>query len=200
MVSQQVKSIQKSDDLIRRVLSGNGKAITEFYRLYFPFIKSTVRKLGFRYRANELESLSHDLCVKLYFSLAKYNSEKAPFQSWAYRLIKNTLIDYRRKEKAERLVLEINNDPDPPDIDKGINGQKCPNLTPIEKLIKDEEKKRLMKVLAQLSCINRRIIVGFYMEGKSLKEIALELGGISVNSVATRRHRLIKKLSKNNLT
>ena len=104
------------------------------------------------------EDLCSDVFMKVYEKLESFNEKKASISTWIFTITKNTLIDYYRTRKVtseipENLVYED----DESDVD-------------------DESLEKLAKGLENLDERSRNLIIKHYYEGKTLKEVAEELG------------------------
>ena len=104
------------------------------------------------------EDLCSDVFVKVYEKLGSFNEKKASISTWIFTITRNTLIDYYRTRKVtseipENLVYED----DESDVD-------------------DESLEKLAKGLENLDERSRNLIIKHYYEGKTLKEVAEELG------------------------
>lgn len=104
------------------------------------------------------EDLCSDVFVKVYEKLESFNEKKASISTWIFTITRNTLIDYYRTRKVtseipENLVYED----DESDVD-------------------DESLEKLAKGLENLDERSRNLIIKHYYEGKTLKEVAEELG------------------------
>jgi len=180
-------------ELIYEAILGNNRAVEKFYNLIFPFIKSSIRKLDFNFRINEIESLSHELFTKIYFKLPQYNPNRSIY-SWVFTVIKNSLIDDSRKEKAQRFVPIENKSENPQnDALNQVFDQSSPS--PEDLMIRTERTNELNVLLGQLSEKNNVLVIGFYLEGKSLKELSKELN-VSANSISIRLLRIKQTLRK----
>ena len=62
--------------------------------------------VGFHYNflknKQDAEDLAQDTFLKIYTNLGRYNPNKGKFQSWAFRIAKNTFIDLLRKNKNRK--------------------------------------------------------------------------------------------------
>ena len=104
------------------------------------------------------EDLCSDVFVKVYEKLGSFDEKKASISTWIFTITRNTLIDYYRTRKVtseipENLVYED----DGSDVD-------------------DESLEKLAKGLENLDERSRNLIIKHYYEGKTLKEVAEELG------------------------
>ena len=179
-------SIDKNPEFISLVMTGNNIAVEKFYCVLIPFIKSVIRKLGFVFRVNDIDSLTHDIFVKTYNQLPKYCPERNLF-SWVYSLTKNHLIDLKRQEN--KLTISVDETPE-------LNHLAGACLNPEEIQLKKEEINHLISLLNLLKPEDKKLIEDFYFAGLSLRELQVKYGLPSQNSVSIRLHRAKKYLKK----
>lgn len=183
----------KTSELISLVLQGNGKAVEGFYNMLIPFITSVIRKQAFQINGTSSSELAHDILVKTYYKLEKYDHSK-PLFPWISRIIKNHLIDQYRKQKAQKTksldeMLE-NHSYDYFDV---YSSSQSPS--PEKLLKKKQEHDELNLMLGRLSEYDRSLIESFYFSGLSLKQISFE-NNTSINAVSLRIFRAKNKLRK----
>ncbi|MDP2649259.1 MAG: sigma-70 family RNA polymerase sigma factor, partial [bacterium] len=87
---------------IRRILSGNGKAVIEFYKSYSPKILSYLsKKLPCPEDAQEI---TNDVFLEAIDSLSMLRKEQSAL-SWLYRIAHNKMVDFYRKKKIKSILL-----------------------------------------------------------------------------------------------
>ena len=155
---------------VRRAQRGDESAMRELIVAYQR------RVAGFVYavtgRSDSVEDLAQTVFIKMARSLAGL---KAPeqFESWLFRLARNTCIDQLRRQKLRRIFLpfgdEHENIPEPPGA------------------VDTEELDALRHALAQLRPQDRALLA-LVQEGRSHAEIAATLD-TSVAAVKARLHR-----------
>ncbi|HEC72239.1 MAG TPA: sigma-70 family RNA polymerase sigma factor, partial [Thermoplasmatales archaeon] len=130
--------------------------------------------------AEELASTTFEKALK---SLDNFQWQGVSFSAWLYRIARNTLIDYYRKENRKGntssldMVMEIPSDEDSP-LDK------------VETMFAEEQ---LYEVLQQLPPKEKEIIYLKFFDGYTNKVIA-EVTGLSETNVGTIIYRTIRKL------
>ncbi len=90
----------------------------ELYDEYFPKIYNYI---FYRIRHKETaEDLTSQTFLKAVDNFDRFNSKKGTFQSWIYRIAKNTLIDHYRKNKETMDIEKIFNLKSDEDIEKQV--------------------------------------------------------------------------------
>jgi len=157
-------------DLVRRAQKGEEDAQREL------IISYQHRVAGFVYamtgRGDYVEDLAQQVFIKMIRSLVHLQAP-AQFESWLFRLARNTCIDQLRRQKLRRIFLpfgvEHENIPEPPGA------------------VDSEELDALRHALAQLRPQDRALLA-LVQEGRSHAEIA-EILSTSVAAVKARLHR-----------
>ena len=125
----------------------------------------------------DAHDLCHDVFVKVFRSLERYDESKSSISTWIFRITRFTLIDYiRTKHPGSQLAENI------PSRD---------NLE--ESLIKGETLQCLAAALAELEQAERDIIIMRYYNGYSLTDIS-RLTGISYGMVKVKHKKALKKI------
>ena len=180
------KNIIANNELITEVLSGN--QIDMLYSVLVPFIVSVIRKNSFK-NGIDIQELADDLFAKIYFKLDKFKMNMSLYP-WVQTIVKNHLIDLYRKDRSDKnYSFDFLNDNNYNFFDVGL----CSTNSPEEIVIRKEEMVELNRMLGMLKPMDKELIEGFYYEGKSLKELALEINS-SVNAVSLRIFRAKNKL------
>lgn len=184
--------IKPENQLVIDVLNCNHNQAntTRLYKLLIPVINSIIYKMAYHLREKNSE-LAHDLFVKTYYNLHKFNTEKNLFP-WVKTIVKNTLIDLYRKDKTYK-IQSIDLMQENPNF-KEIHVDLIDNNSPENIIIKNEEKIKLFEMLGHLSEFNRTLIIGFYLDDKSLKELSIE-SNCTENAISTRLFRIRRELS-----
>ncbi len=157
-------------DLVRRAQKGDENAQRELVVSYQH------RVAGFIYamtgRSDYVEDLAQQVFIKMIRALDRLEAP-AQFESWLFRLARNTCIDQLRRQKLRRMFLpfadEHENIPEPPGA------------------VDTEELDALRHALAQLRPQDRALLA-LVQEGRSHAEIADTLS-TSVAAVKARLHR-----------
>ena len=127
----------------------------DLYELHFERVYAFVAK---RVRDRQVaEDLTSDVFHKAMVALPNFNWRGIPFGAWLLRIASNAVTDQWRKSSHE--VAE-----DPPEVIDEVNPEQT------------EQAAQLFRMVAQLPADQRRVIGMRFAEGKSIKEIAQELG------------------------
>ncbi len=118
---------------------------------------------------DEAEDLSQEAFVRAYLRLDDFDSEKARFSTWLYKIATNLAIDYLRKNKRKA------------DVD---NIELFADVT-MPTFIEEEEKQEIRDAVSQLMPPEyREVIEAYYWHGKSYREIANQVN-VPLNTVRT---------------
>jgi RNA polymerase sigma-70 factor (ECF subfamily) len=163
--------------LIDRVLAGEQQvyaALVDKHKSYAFTIASKILQ-----NKPEAEEAAQDAFIKAYHNLQGFNRQ-SKFSTWLYRIVFNTAISYKRKNRRqfqsiENTVIEYN--------------QEAEGL-----LEKTDKRKYLSQAMALLNEADRTALSLFYLEEFSLEEIA-EITGMQANTVKVRIHRARQRLA-----
>lgn len=144
-----------------------------------PVFSLIVKMTG---RREDAEELTQDVFMKVFRSLDHFQGNSS-FSTWLYRIAYNTAISALRKRKDEWAVME-----------ESIAGRIDEDEAEYElESIREEQIDCLEKALEQLPPDERTLILLFYMQEKSIEDIAAIME-LSVSNVKTKLHRIRKKL------
>ena len=162
-------------DLVRRAQKGNEAAQRKL------IISYQHRIAGFVYaitnRSDSVEDLAQQIFIKMVRALERLQAP-AQFESWLFRLARNTCIDHLRRQKLRRIFL-----PFAPEHE---------NVAEPAGAVDTEELDALRHALAQLRPKDRALLA-LVQEGRSHAEIA-ETFRTSVAAVKARLHRAREQL------
>jgi len=132
-------------------------------------------------REEELtKDLAQETFLKIYVGLRKFRGECSE-KTWCLKVARNVFLTYARKKQPDLLEENILEEIEAP----------LENL-PEEKIIRDEEKKLVQKVLLMLSEMDRSLLLWKDYEGLSCKEIGQMLD-LTEGNVKVRLHRIRQK-------
>ena len=162
-------------DLVRRAQRGEEAAQRAIIVSYQH------RIAGFVYamtgRSDAVEDIAQQIFIKMIRALDRLQAP-AQFESWLFRLSRNTCIDHLRRQKLRRIFLpfgpEHENVPEPPGA------------------VDSEELDALRHALAQIRPQDRALLA-LVQEGRSHAEIAATLK-TSIAAVKARLHRAREQL------
>jgi RNA polymerase sigma-70 factor (ECF subfamily) len=124
-----------------------------FERVY-AYVARRVRDRG------AAEDLTSDVFHRALASLHSYQWTGAPFCAWLIRIAANAVADHSKRASRETSNLA--------DVSPGFDAQ--PDLAAIE------HRARLFRQVAQLPGDQRRVILERFVEQRSIREIAQQLG------------------------
>lgn len=161
-------------DTVRAVAAGDTEAFGLIVGAYSERIFALVARIcGNR---EDAEELTQDTFVKAFGSIGKFRAESS-FSTWLYRIAYNTAISHLRKRKP---TVPYNDGIEPAADDHGNA---------------DEERvATLEKALALMSPEERSLLLLFYHEDKSIREIA-HIASMSEGNTKTKLHRARRKLA-----
>lgn len=140
-----------------------------------------------------VEDVLQEVFIKLYQNLNDFDDQYS-FSSWIYRITHNVLVSYLRKMDQKHVLVSIDNDD---------SARKLVDSLPADTDIEKEfERKDLVvnleKALGKIPDKYREVLVLYYFEEKSYKEIS-DILRRSLGSVSVLMNRAKAKL-KNELT
>lgn len=156
------------DDLVGNATGGDTTAFDKLYRTaYAPVFRFIYLKIK---RRDDAEDLTQDVFIKVLRAMPKEQGDTSPLP-YLFTIAKNTVIDWARKKKPEynddALINLKDETPDP---------EAYADL--------DQEARRVLKVMTQLSETDEALIKLKHMDGLSHKEIA---GIVGKNEEAVRQ-------------
>src|SRR6185295_15697664 len=159
------------------------------FRVLFETHKDRVYSIALRYAGDSAAAMdiAQDTFVKLLSSIGQFRGD-ASFESWLYRLVVNTCLDYHRRR---RRFLPLLDDA----LDDALDRFRAPRESALHDLLREEQEERVQQVVAQLPEDQRMVVVLRYTEGRSYEEIA-DLLGCRRGTVASRLNRAHKALER----
>jgi len=148
-------------ELVKECLEGNKDAFSELITRYKKLIYSVAWK--FSKDNEEVNDMAQDAFIKIYRSLAKYDS-RYKFSTWAVKVATNICLDHVRRKRINSVSL---------DEIEGFTGS---NNSPEEYYLRKEHSQMLKNAIDELPEIYRVPIVMYHQKGMSYKEIADFLG------------------------
>lgn len=177
------KKEEKTDEEIAVLVQG-GKI--DFFGILIERYEEKLKRYGTRFLGsyNGIEDAVQDIFIKTYLNIKGFDSSRK-FSSWIYRIAHNTFINIiKKREKDYLLFFE-------PDII--FTFSKKDDI--LEKLIKKEEKEELEKKLKEIKSKYREIIILYYFDEKSYKEIS-DILKIPISTVGVRLKRGLSQIEK----
>ncbi len=164
------------EELVRRSADGDEKAISELYDRYSrPVYATGLRLLG---DASLAEDLVQDAFTRVWTSAETFDSSRASFATWLYRITRNRAVDLDRRRQARPslagadLPHDVSGDPDP------------------EANVDDWD---VARALSRIPDHHREILTMAYYEGLSQREISRRTG-LPLGTVKSRTTAALKRL------
>lgn len=168
---------QEEYSLIDRIVAGEEALYATLVNKYKSYAFTIALKIvGNR---AEAEEVAQDGFIKAFNYLGKFNRD-AKFSTWLYRIVFNTAISYKRKNRVqfdsiENTVVEY--------TDRADQG-----------LLTDDKRIFLAQAMEKLSEADRTAVQLFYIKEFSLDETA-EMMGQNINTLKVRVHRARQRLA-----
>jgi RNA polymerase sigma-70 factor, ECF subfamily len=162
-------------ELVELCLNGNDDAFGEIIKRYETQILRYCNRL-LNYNQQDAEDATSDTFYRAYRYIASFNNEYK-FSSWLYRIAHNQSINIIRRNSKFFTV----------DIESFFHIS-----APIHENVSEISIYDLESVLAELNYKDRNILVLFYLEEKSLREIG-DILKLTDNTVAQKLSRARKK-------
>jgi len=155
------------------------------FRVLFETHKDRVYSIALRYAGDSAAAMdiAQDTFVKLLSSIQQFRGDSS-FESWLYRMVVNSCLDYHRRR---RRFLPL--------IDEALDVFRSSKEGALSEMLREEQAERVQQVVAQLPEDQRIVVVLRYTEGRSYEEIA-DLLGCRRGTVASRLNRAHKALER----
>lgn len=146
----------------------------------------------FFFRLTGRQALAEDLVHEVFLRMIRYRhtyqtesqTQRAPFESWMYRIARNAWVDHGRKDHAEMPVGEGE-----------IEAVESGYPTPFENLARQQDLSLLYRALRALPDDRRELLVLARFQGLSYAQIG-GIVGCEAGTVKTRVFRAMKELGQ----
>jgi RNA polymerase sigma-70 factor (ECF subfamily) len=181
----QERSLTDITTLVERCRRGDELAWEALVRRYESRVYSVA--LHYTREAEEARDIAQDLFVRIYRNLGSFNNAPEDFLPWVLTMTRNACIDRlrRRKVRPSTPAVPVEEGPGIPD----------PALDPEQALMVDSRRRLVHRALAQLSDVNREIIVLKEIQGLEVRQIA-EMLGVPIGTVKSRSTRARIELAR----
>jgi len=171
-----VITVQEENDLIDRILAGDKQLYAQLVDNY----KSYAFTIAYKIMENrpDAEEVAQDAFIKAYHYLKGFN-RSARFSTWLYRIVFNTAISHKRKNR--HVFQSIDNTFDPV-------GESNHSLE------KDDKSVFIDQALKRLNEADRLSLQLFYLKEFSLEEVA-DIMGQKMSTTKVRIHRARQRLA-----
>jgi RNA polymerase sigma-70 factor, ECF subfamily len=162
--------------LVRRVAGGDERAFLELYDRYSrPVYATGVRLLGDAFLAEELVQ---DAFTNVWRGAESFESDRASFSTWLYRITRNRAVDLDRKRRVR--PLSVGEDPlrvlpGGPEPEAGVDGWD------------------LARALSRIPDEHREVLTLAYFEGLTQREISRRTG-VPLGTIKSRTTAALKRL------
>lgn len=175
-----IKEMKKEEELslIKRINNGDVDLFNKFVVEHSPRVLSVVR--GVLCNREDAEEIAQDVFVKAYFSLKNFRGD-CSFSTWLYRIAYNMSISKVRQKRVSFIQIDNLSIPDER-ISSAENAREQENM-----------ERQLCMVLDEISPSDRFMIISFYINQRSITEIA-EITSMSESNVKVRLHRIKKRM------
>ncbi len=147
----------------------------EIYREYHEKVFNYAR--GKMPTVEDAEDVCSEVFLKVQSRIEEYDTNKASVSTWIYAITKNCVIDFYRKNRiTEEIPEELASDME---VDSN--------------LLRKETLRELAEALLSLPEEEREVIILYYYENMSLRQIE-KLSGLSYGQVKLRRTKALENL------
>ena len=169
----------------RDVIEACQRGDDEAFRVLFESHKDRIYSIALRYAGDSAAAMdiTQETFLKLLSNIQQFRGESS-FESWLYRLVVNSCLDYHRRR---RRFLPL--------VDEALDLFRAPSGNALHDLLREEQEERVQQVVAQLPEEQRMVVVLRYTEGLSYEEIA-DVLGCRRGTVASRLNRAHKALER----
>lgn len=170
-------TLQEENALIDRILAGERQLYAQLVDKY----KSYAYAIALKVVENrpEAEEAAQDAFIKAFHYLKGFNRQ-ARFSTWLYRIVFNTAISYKRKNKQQFQDIEDT----PLEYHERADAQ----------TEKDDQQVFLTLAMSKLNEADRLAIQLYYMKEFPLEEVA-QMMGQNMNTIKVRVHRARQRLA-----
>ena len=172
-----VRSVE-DEELIRRVAKGDDLALSELYNRYSrPVYATGIRLLG---DAHLAEELVQDAFTNVWRRALSFDSSRASFATWLYRITRNRAVDLNRRRQARPLSAgeePLRNVTGGPEPEGGVDGWD------------------VARALSRIPEEHREVLILAYFEGLSQREISRRTG-IPLGTIKSRTMAALKRLHR----
>ena len=176
--------------IIKEILNGK----TEQYEYFLDHYGQQVFVLVDRIVScpEDAEELTQDVFLKAFQQLSSFKAESS-FSTWIYRIATNVAISAVRKRKKEGIRLDDSAFANLSDtqVDEALEDDSEEQLQRLQRAMEQLEADE--RALEQLEADERALVTLYYMEEKTLAEVAFIVGLTEANA-KVKLHRIRKKL------
>ncbi len=160
--------------LVRRCVAGDAAAWEEIVSMY----QRRIYNICYRFAGSgdDAEDLAQEVFIKMYRTLASYDSAKGAFVTWVTTITRNLLVDHFRKSKQDRMTDSLDaassSHEDAQPLSEQIQDQSAP---PDARVRSREVGETVHAALGKLSPELREAVILRDLQDMDYKEIAAVL-------------------------
>lgn len=171
--------------LVQQLKAGEKEAFDALYEKY----KNILLRMAYLVsgQIDDAEDIVQETFVKCYLHIGELKKEEG-FRAWLFQILYRTA--YRQIKKSRREI---------PDDEIGIQADVTDGITSLDRIIQTEKERQVKQAVQLLDFKHRAVVVLFYYNEMSTKEIAKVLGcteGTVKSRLFTARKKLKKKLQQ----
>ena len=175
-----MNGVERENDLVDRCRRKYNGAVTRLVQRY----RRDILGLCFRAtgRKEEAEDLTQEIFLKVFKAIGAFDSRRASFTTWLYRVARNHLVDYYRCTRKDRVTSSIEDEL--PQIEQNQARADRPS----DQVEPSERRVVLQRALNQISPGLRQAVVLRDLHGMEYAEVSKVLG-IPSGTAKSRVHR-----------
>lgn len=186
--------LTRTDELVRRAVSGDGSAFTELWDTNIDSLRSYIGSMVKQLDDFYIDDICSRSFEKAFRQIHNFDESKSKFSTWLTAIAHNTALDALESEQRSRSKMVSIDSPDAP-VSMIGSIQEEGDSTVLDSIIKDEDEEKMQKLIASLPDLYREVATKRLVEGASYKDIAEETG-LELNTVRTRIRRARQQLDK----
>jgi len=160
--------------LVRRCVAGDAAAWEEIVQRF----NRRIYNICYRFAGGgeDAEDLTQEVFIKIYRTLASFDSEKASFNTWVTTVTRNLLVDHFRKTKNDRITDSMDAPIGGEDEGQALSEKiEDKGVTPDQHVQKQQTQRLVQEALQKLSPELREAVILRDLQDMDYREIALVL-------------------------
>jgi RNA polymerase sigma-70 factor, ECF subfamily len=157
--------------LVRRCVAGDAAAWEEIVQRF----NRRIYNICYRFAGGgeDAEDLTQEVFIKIYRTMASFDSEKASFNTWVTTVTRNLLVDHFRKTKNDRVTDSMDAPIGGEDEGQALSEKiEDKGLTPDQHVQKQQTQKVVQEALQKLSPELREAVILRDLQDMDYREIA----------------------------
>ena len=165
---------QAVNALVKRCVAGDTAAWQEIVQQYHRRIYNICYR--FSGSPDDASDLTQEVFIKMYRTLATYDTSRAAFMTWVTTVTRNLLVDHFRKGKYDRVTDSLDatagNQEEGPTLAERLED---PSASPEDRVQSQQAQKMVHEALQKLSPELREAVILRDLQDMDYKEIAIVL-------------------------